>query len=163
MKRNLAMAVAAIMTISSGSAYAGTVTGNFNVSVSIVAECRVNSTTDLNFGNQGVMSSNVDATSSLSVQCTSGTPFNIGLNKGVNGASVSDRRMKAASGTDTVAYHLYRDAARTLNWGDTVATDTLAGTGNGSNQVLTVYARLPAQTGVATGTYTDTVTVTVTY
>jgi len=47
--------------------------------------------------------------------------------------------------------------------GNTVSTDTVAATGNGASQSYTVYGRVPAQTTPAPGTYTDTVTVTVTY
>ena len=48
-------------------------------------------------------------------------------------------------------------------WGNTVSTDTVAGTGNGSGQSYTVYGRIPAQTTPAPGNYADTITVTVTY
>jgi spore coat protein U-like protein len=51
----------------------------------------------------------------------------------------------------------------TTNWGNTVGTDTVAGTGNGSGQVYTVYGQISAQTTPAPGTYNDTITVTITY
>jgi spore coat protein U-like protein len=58
---------------------------------------------------------------------------------------------------------MYSDASRTVNWGNTSGTDTVAGTGNGSAQVLTIYGRVPAQTTPAPATYNDTVTVTINY
>jgi spore coat protein U-like protein len=67
------------------------------------------------------------------------------------------------NGAATVSYSLYSNAARTTNWGNTVGTDTVAGTGTGSNQSYTVYGSVPAQTTPAPATYTDTITVTVTY
>jgi spore coat protein U-like protein len=48
-------------------------------------------------------------------------------------------------------------------WGNTVGTDTVAATGSGAAQSYTVYGRITAQTTPAPGTYTDTITVTVTY
>jgi spore coat protein U-like protein len=71
--------------------------------------------------------------------------------------------MKHATLADLVSYSMFRDTARTLNWGATVGTDTVTGTGNGAAQAITVYGRVAAQAGVAPGNYTDTVTVTVTY
>jgi spore coat protein U-like protein len=66
-------------------------------------------------------------------------------------------------GTEVINYSLYSDSGRTTNWGNTVGTDTVAATGNGSAQAYTVYGRIPPQTTPAPGTYTDTITVTVTY
>jgi spore coat protein U-like protein len=48
-------------------------------------------------------------------------------------------------------------------WGITIGTDTVSATGNGAAQTHTVYGRVPAQTTPAPATYSDTVTVTVTY
>ncbi len=65
---------------------------------------------------------------------------------------------------------LFTDAARTTNWGQTIGTDTVTGTGAGfavANAVaLNVYGRVPdtvANQSVPAGNYTDTVTVTVTW
>ena len=48
-------------------------------------------------------------------------------------------------------------------WGNTVGTDTVSATGSGASQAYTVYGRVPMQTTPAAATYTDTITVTVTY
>ena len=66
-------------------------------------------------------------------------------------------------GSATVTYSLYSDSGRTTVWGNTVGTNTVAGVGNGASQSYTVYGRVPAQTTPAAATYTDTITVTVTY
>lgn len=66
-------------------------------------------------------------------------------------------------GTALVNYNLYREAGRLTNWGNTVGTDTVGGTGTGLVVNSTVYGRVPIQTPPAPGTYTDTITVTVTY
>lgn len=140
-----------------------TSTGQLRVSLSVQAECKLTSTSDLAFGTTGVIQTAINSTGAIGVQCTNTTPYNIGLNAGSgSGATVSARRMTSGAGA-YIIYEIYRDAARTQIWGDTVGTNTVSGTGNGAVQTTTVYGRVPAQTTPAAGSYTDTVTVTVTY
>jgi len=109
-----------------------------------------------------VLTTNVDQTSTVQVQCTDTTPYNIGLDAGTgSGATVATRKM--TSGGATVNYSLYSDAARTTVWGNTIGTDTVAATGNGSGQNYTVYGRVPAQSTPSAGSYADTVVTTITY
>src|SRR6478752_10354774 len=115
------------------------------VQMVITATCTVNSASTLNFGTQGVLSTNVNQTSTIQVTCTNTTPYNIGLDVGTgSGATVAVRKL--TSGGATVNYSLYTDAGRATLWGNTVGTDTQAGTGNGTQQNYTVYGRIPAQT-----------------
>ncbi|RDE07131.1 spore coat U domain-containing protein [Sphingomonas aracearum] len=138
-------------------------TTQFQVTLTIQAECRLTSASDLAFGNTGVIQAAITSTSNIGVQCTNTTPYNIGLNAGAGtGATVDARRMTSGAGA-TVTYQLFRDAARTQIWGNTAGTNTLAGTGNGAVQTVQVYGLVPAQTTPAAGSYTDTVQVTVTF
>ena len=140
---------------------AATATTTFNVSLTITASCTV-SATALAFGSTGLIAANIDNSSSVTVTCNNSTPYNVGLDAGTGtGATVATRKM--TSGGATVNYTLYQNAGRTTIWGTTIGTDTATGTGNGSAQVLTVYGRVPAQTTPASGSYSDTITVTVTY
>ena len=140
---------------------AATATTTFNVSLTITSSCTV-SATAMAFGSSGVIVANIDNTSTITVTCTNTTPYNVGLDAGTaTGATVTTRKMTA--GGATVNYALYQNAGRTTNWGNTVGTDTEAGTGNGSGQALTVYGRVPSQSTPAPGAYSDTITVTVTY
>jgi spore coat protein U-like protein len=161
--RGYAAALAALFLVASGeSLFAATATSTMTVQMTITATCLVNSASALNFGTQGVLATNVDQTSTVQVTCTNTTPYNIGLNAGTGaGATVASRKM--TSGATTVNYTLYSNAARTTLWGNTVGTDTVAATGNGAAQSFTVYGRVPPQAAPAPGTYTDTITVTVTY
>ena len=104
-------------------------------------------------------------TATFDVQCTNGTTYNVALNEGsTTGGTIATRLMTDGSASpETVSYQMFRDSARTLNWGKTIATDTVAGTGNGAAQTLTVYGRIPPQTTPSPNTYTDLVTVTITY
>jgi spore coat protein U-like protein len=128
---------------------------------SVLANCTV-SATGVNFGSSGAITSNVDAAGTVSVQCTNSTPYTVGLNGGNSGATDPTQR-KMAKASETITYGLYQNAARTQPWGSTVGTNTVAGTGSGSNQALTVYGRVASQTTPSPGTYTDSVVVTVTY
>src|SRR6266853_1710712 len=153
---------AAFFLQSVSAPFAATTTSTFTVRISITATCTINSASTLNFGTQGVLTTNVDQTSTIQVQCTNTTPYNIGLDAGTGtGATMAVRKL--TSGGATVNYSLYSDTGRTTVWGNTIGTDTAAATGNGAAQSYTVYGRVPAQTTPAPGTYNDTITVTVTY
>jgi spore coat protein U-like protein len=116
----------------------------------------------LTFAPSGVIATAMNQTSTVQVQCTNTTPFNIGLNAGTaTGATVTTRKM--TSGSNTINYSLFRDAGMTSNWGQTVGTDTVSSTGTGAVQSFTVYGQVPAQSTPAPGAYSDTITVTVTY
>ncbi|MBZ9978058.1 spore coat protein U domain-containing protein [Mesorhizobium sp. BR-1-1-10] len=147
------------------SSSCGTGTGtiarpSFNVAATVAANCLVG-TQDVDFGPKGVLSDNVDATGQVSVTCTPGTTYTVGLSNGLTGTAPTTRRMTL--GTQAVTYGLYRDANRSQSWGNTVGTNTVAGTGGGTAQNLPVYGRVPPQATPSPGVYTDTVVVTVTY
>ncbi len=150
------------LLMGTGAVDAATTTTTFSVQMTITSACTINSASALNFGSSGVIAANVDQTSTIQVQCTNSTPYNIGLNAGTGtGATVAVRKM--TNGANTINYSLYSDAGRTTVWGDTVGTDTVSATGSGAAQSYTVYGRVPAQTTPAAAVYTDTITVTVTY
>jgi spore coat protein U-like protein len=136
-----------------------TATQSFNVSVTVLSGCTITATT-LAFGIY--TGSLINSTSTVSVTCTNTTPYNVGLNAGTaTGATVTTRKMQ--NGTHLLAYALYQNSGHSTNWGNTVGTDTEAGTGSGALQALTVYGQLPAGQVVTQGYYTDTITATVTY
>jgi len=143
-----------------GTALAATATTTFQVTATVQATCLI-SATALAFGTY--TGSLITATSTISVTCTNTTPYNVGLDAGLaTGATVTTRKMQGPSGA-LLAYALYRDAAHTNNWGNTVGTDTQSGTGNGSAQALTVYGQLAASQYVTPGSYSDTITATISY
>lgn len=162
MIRKLVLGLMAGYAAMGGVAHGATTTTTFQVQMTIAAQCIINSASNLDFGTQGVLAGNVDQSSTIQVQCTNTTPYNIGLNAGTgSGATVGLRKM--TSGGNTINYSLYTDASRSTLWGNTVGTDTVASTGNGAAQSFTIYGRAPAQTTPAPGAYADTITATVTY
>jgi spore coat protein U-like protein len=137
-----------------------TTTDTFDVLITIDAFCAITNPTNLDFGTNTLLNANVDQTSTLEVQCTNTTAFDIGLDQGLNFSG--SRRMDDGGG-NFVSYALYSDAGRATAWGDTIATDTVADTGDGTVNTYTVYGRVPVQTTPAPGNYQDTVTIEVTY
>jgi len=133
----------------------------FTVTATDASNCSVNAAT-LNFGAVGVLGSAVNAASSLTVTCTNALPYTIALDGGLSGATNPTQRVMSQA-AQQITYGLYRDSARAQPWGDSVGTNTAAGTGSGLAQTLTVYGRVPAQTTPAPGTYSDTVVVTISY
>jgi len=131
----------------------------FTVTATVTSQCSVSAST-LDFGSVGLLLANTDGTSTVTVQCASGVAYQVGLDNGQH-ATGTTRRMQGPGGL--VTYELYRNTTRTQRWGSTLNTDTVSGSGNGSNQALTVYGRVPNQTTPSAGTYNDTITVTVTY
>jgi spore coat protein U-like protein len=139
-----------------------TISSTFSVQLTISASCIISSASSLTFAASGVIATAINQTSTIQVQCTNTTAYNIGLNPGTaTGATVTTRKM--TSGSNTINYSLFRDAGMTSNWGQTVGTDTVSSTGTGAVQSFTVYGQVPAQSTPAPGAYSDTITVTVTY
>jgi spore coat protein U-like protein len=139
---------------------ATTATTTYSVTATVQSTCVISGNT-LAFGTY--TGSAIPMTTTLSVTCSSGTTYNVGLNAGTaSGATVTARAMTGPGGA-TLNYAMYQDTNHTTNWGQTVGTDTEAGTGNGSAQTLTVYGQLAAGQYPAPGSYSDTITATVTY
>ncbi|MGO9171614.1 MAG: spore coat protein U domain-containing protein [Rhodomicrobium sp.] len=144
------------------SGLSATTQDTFTVTTTLGSLCLLNVTQNVNFGTATHLTSNIDTTGTLSVQCTSGTAYQISLGPGNgSGATTSSRKMTGPSAT--IGYALYRDSGRSQNWGNNAGVDTVGGTGTGSAVNATVYARIPPQSLPGVGTYNDTVIVTVTY
>lgn len=141
-------------------AVAATATATFTVTANVTTNCTLTAT-NLNFGTYA--GAVVDQTSTLTADCSTGTPYTIGLDAGASpGATVTSRKM-TGPGTDLLAYGLFRDSAHTENWGDSPPTDTENSTGTGAVQTFTVFGQIPAGQFVQAGNYSDTITATLTF
>lgn len=140
--------------------FSATTTTSFNVTATVINSCSV-AANNLSFGTYDPNTATPkDATTTLTVTCTNGLTYDIGLDGG-NSGDVNNRYM--INGSNELNYTLYRDTARTQNWGTTIGVDTYSGIGSGSAQTVTVYGRISAGQVVPFGTYTDTINVTVTF
>ena len=136
----------------------------FVVKARVQAVCEVTAS-DLDFGVYAAQAgSALQGTTLLRATCTPGSTYNIGLNEGTTaGATVNQRKMKPATGTQNLTYQLYQDAQRSAVWGNTAGTDTVTGTGTGLAQDHTVFGAVPAAQVAPAGDYSDTITVRVYY
>jgi len=160
-----ALALAGLAASAGAATYNnGTASATFNVSLIIKPYCLVTAA-PLNFGTAGVLSTAVNASTTLSIVCTNTTPYNIGLDGGtVQNSTVANRLMAGtASGNtgSTVAFELYMDSGEKTIWGNQQSANTVAGTGAGIAQSITVYGQVPPQATPAPDTYQTTVTATV--
>lgn len=111
------------------------------------------------FGALGLLDAPIDSAGEIDVTCPSGTSYAVELDGGLSSAPPEFRKL--SSGSDTIAYGLYRNAARSDPWGE--GSESLSGSGTGSLQTLPVYGRIHAQSSASPGTYSDTIVVTVIY
>ncbi|HET7306404.1 MAG TPA: spore coat U domain-containing protein [Gammaproteobacteria bacterium] len=164
-KRLLKLVIAGALIVPTASAFAATsATTTFTTSATVVASCQV-AAANLSFGNVDPLSATAtDATSDITVTCSKGTAYTVGLNAGATTGATTTTRQMLDSNSDAMNYGLYTDSAHATNWDDIGGTKTQAGTGTGSAQTLTVYGEVPTgQTALPPGAYSDTVTVTVSY
>lgn len=142
----------------STSAVATTATATFNVTATVSNSCTITAAA-LAFGAY-TGAAVVLGTSNLTINCTNLASYSVGLSTG--SGSFTTRTM--TNGTSTLGYNLYTTAGDTVVWGDgTGSTAQVTGTGSGSNQTIAVNGKIPAGETSLTGTYTDTITATITY
>ncbi|TRZ56620.1 MAG: SCPU domain-containing protein [Rhodocyclaceae bacterium] len=97
-------------------------------------------------------------TGSIRISSCSGAPFVAMLSTG-NGGSYAPRTM--LNGVNTLQYNLYKDANRTVIWGDG-SGGTATASSNGST-TFTVYGQIPAGQDAAAGVYADSIVATITF
>jgi len=178
MKKMMLIAATAAGLLVMGAASAVTVTDTFQVTAAVKANCKISQATAMAFGDYTPEAGDKTATSTVSVRCSKGAPYNIGLNAGTgSGATTTVRLMTVGAGTATLAYALYSDSGYLTNWGNSNAGGTPGTPGDGRSGVgtglgtvaaqdYTVYGKLldsPANQAAPVGNYADTITVTVTY
>ena len=169
-------AVFTSLLLTAGPALAdGTLTGDIGVTLTIGDGCTVgngsisgstNEWGTLDFGTYADLTSVIDGTVAgsdgtnvITLTCSNGLSPTLTIDGGLNESS--SLRYLAGTGTDTIAYRLYSDAARSTE----VAIDgAISITANGSAVELPLYGRvLPADqttTAPAAGSYNDTVVAT---
>jgi spore coat protein U-like protein len=142
-------------------AAAATANATLTITATVISACTVTNGT-VAFGNYSpVDSANVDQTGTFTVACTKGTGATVGLATG-NNSLAGARRM--TNGVEFLTYELYKEAARTNVWANALTgLVTLLPAASNAPQTLTVYGRIAPGQNVAIGSYTDSVSITVTY
>ena len=172
----LKLAIASTIVVGSiGISSASYANSSMEVSTTVGAGCVVSIATTMTFDTYAPVTTHatndLTKTSDIIAQCTNLTNAVISLsggNNNNNSTSTADsaptRRMKIAGTTDYLNYDLNTtDSASGTEWGSNAGADVggVAYTGTGTSETLTVYGRIPAGQNVATGSYLDTVVVTI--
>jgi spore coat protein U-like protein len=124
------------------------------------------SATSVAFGSFNTLTgSTVDSTGTITVTCNKAIPYTIGLSPGGSG-TYSPRSM--TNGGNQLAYNLYSDAGYSQVWGNGTGGSSRVSDSIPSRQDFrdhTVYGRIPLSTqrSAVAGSYSDSITVTVTY
>lgn len=155
----------------SPAAFSVTKSATIGLSAEVLPACSAGSTAPvtlgqfgtLNFGTYFSLNALVSVAStvgngSLRVNCLLNTPYRVLLSPGGSG-NVATRRMTGPASAQ-INYNLYTSAAYTTIWDNTTG---VTGTGTGADQYLQVFGRVPKQAAPTPGTYTDTITVTVSW
>ena len=123
------------------------------------------STTAVSFGVYNVFSATpTDSTGTITFKCT-GNASNITVTLS-KGTSTTFTPRTLTSGSNTLNYNLFTDAARSTIWGDTTSGTSRyvnASPANNQNIVVTVYGRITAGQDVSAGSYSDSITATINF
>ena len=150
------------------SAYADVISTTMPVTAAVVPACAIEATA-MDFGNDFFSDSSAQA--GITVTCDDTQAYNVTMDAGQNLANTSpfgNVRHMASADAGSIAYRLNKTAAGGGQWGDSdfansyAAGSSVAGTGNGTPQVLTVFGETIKYNG-GIGDFSDTVTVSVNF
>ena len=171
-KIKLAIASAIIAAGAAGlsaTSYAGTASGTMEVRTTVAMSCTI-SAEQMTFDSYDPTATlDNDAEATLTSLCTSGGAVIITMDEGdhaQDGTSVEVplRAMSNGEGesAEELVYQVYSDSARGIVWGNTDLTGKSI-TADGTAQAFTAYGRIPKNQTVGAGSFSDSVTVTLTY
>jgi len=169
MRKNLYFAAAVVglatLVADQKPASAATATANLAVTATVPTNCTIAAGT-LAFGSYDPLvaqkTTALASTGTFTVSCTKGTVYTVALDVGANSTHATGTTRAMASGTNYLSYEIYTDSAHTTVWN---TTNTMGGTSasKGTVYTMTAYGQIAAGIDAATGSYTDTVTETVTF
>ncbi|MDU4093792.1 MAG: spore coat U domain-containing protein [Pantoea sp.] len=146
-------------------------TQTFQVSAAITSGCTISGSNTsvfgaLNFGTQsGVGTASVRAnyvqSSNINIACTPGTSLAMSINGGSN--YTTTRNLKLANFSNTVAYRLYSNANYSAASEIPVNQNVALSYSNANNITLPIYGLLQLSGVQRAGSYSDTLTVTLSW
>ncbi len=127
--------------------------------------CTLGAVSNMSFPGYNPLNTNPNnATGSVTINCTANLPYDIGINQGLAAGATEEHRMVTKiGGKQVLNYALFQDANHIHHYGTTLGQNTLHQLGTGSAQVITIYGQIPINQLVETGSYSDTVTILVTF
>ena len=139
---------------------------SFYVQAHVAPVCEFISADDIDFGTHTAGSTDLKQSGNLTVRCTNGTPYTVGLIPS-NGNQEGSGEMKSTNpaNTDKVPYRLKKGTHTNAHlWGNNPSGSgsALKSTGDGSSQIHTISAEVK-NTDYTPGEYKDKVTVDIRY
>lgn len=143
-------------------------TATIGLSVEVLPACQADTVTSggvsfgaLDFGTHFALNNTLSKAGqpnagAVRVNCQQNVPYRVLINGGQSGV-VGNRRM-LGPGAAQISYNLYTAADYATVWDNSTG---VTGIGNGQDQWLPVYGRIPAQAVPQAGNYSDVLTVTV--
>ena len=146
-------------------------TAQFNVTITILKECTVTAPATISLGSVGatdLITTTTSATQPFTVTCSLGTGYTVGFastNDVTTGSPTHQMKGAATGNTSVVQYDLFDATSGATNTGALSASSSvISGTGTGASQTKMLKAQVVNYTTAVTpDTYTDTVTMSVTY
>ena len=144
-------------------------TSTENATATVTKSCSASIATNLVFGAYDPIITNksvaLNGAATASVNCTATVPYVVTAGQGTypgSGSTDPAPVRQMANGTFRLGYSIYQNSGRSMVLGNTQGTG-LPGTGAGVAQTITLYGQIPAGLNQPSGTYTDTVILSVTY
>ena len=168
-QNKLTLAIVSAMLVGSAgfstAGYAATAGGNMAVSTDVSLSCSM-TVGAMGFANYDPSSAeDLLGTATIESTCTAGGTAKITLGQGSSADSGSTEAAPARRmilGSEYLSYAIYSDTGRTAVWGDTADTGKgITGTGSAANTL--VYGKITAGQAVGSGSFADSVVVTLTY
>lgn len=149
-----------------GTPQTGTVAVTTQVTMTVTTDCITISAPDVNFGSAPLVSNFPSVSQSVSITCTKGSTYTLGINNGVNAGAGTVRKM--VNGSNAMSYDIYKGSTSN-RWGSTgterwasSAASSVSSDGTVSTYGYTARM-LSGQSTPPAGTYTDTLVVDVAF
>jgi len=167
MPKSSVAAAVAIGILAAAAVPAATKTTSMSVAATLVDTCLI-SASPLTFQPYVAGSGAVAGTSTISLRCSNGALYAVGLSAGSTPGTTIGQRL-LANGSNTLQYNLYTSNAYTTVWGDGTSGSTVVSglsSGFGSPISLTIYGQVPDNASnklSLAGSYSDTIVIVLAY
>jgi spore coat protein U-like protein len=144
-----------------GTSQATSLTTTWNSTITSVAGCIISSSSGIFFGNYS-SGSPLNINGTVQFLCTTTTPWTISSNAGTtSGGTIPNRLL--ANGSNTLPYQLYTDSTYTTIFGNGTSGSSFTGVFDNGYKTLTIYGKVPSGNYPLPGSYSDSITITLTY
>ena len=144
------------------STFAGSTAITMNPSVIFQGVCFI-SMGDINFGALKAGSTNQQAGNNLSVLCTPTTTYKFQVLYSSSDYSAGQSHMTGAKSGDKINFGVLKPDSSSYFSGNSLSSDYVSGTGNGFIQSYPINANISTVPYVTPDTYSDTITVSLSY